>query len=86
MLPHPMQVICTNPGKFEGEPLYVEDFWQFVLGGAEDETIDDNETPVAVFLLDTDQRTRYGFDEQDHALLIWESDQGFVNSRIMSET
>lgn len=82
----------SRPGKFEAEPGYVERLWEIVLDGAADDEFYDGETPIALFYVDQDLRellSREGFAtnldvEDGQVIAVWESDQGFVNSRVMS--
>lgn len=79
------QVIDRNPGKFEGEPEYVKAFWEVMMDGGADETIYEGDHPHEVFVLSDEDRMKYGFDEEDYALVLWESDQGFVNHEVISK-
>jgi hypothetical protein len=81
---HPGTNIICSPGKFEGEPTYVPDYWRDSDGC--DETIDDDDTPVSVFILGEKDRTTIGPDaDGQHALLLWEDGNGFVHSQFMTE-
>jgi hypothetical protein len=76
--------IIRDPGKFEGEPEYVPQYWDMVLdGGADEEEYDeDGENPVAVFKLTEEDKAKW-FDFQGCTeLRLWESDQGFVFSEL----
>ncbi len=81
-----MTQIIREPGKFEGEPLYVRELWELGLEGGASETVYDGETPVDVFILTDGDRESYKLDADDYAILLWESETGFVNSRVMTET
>lgn len=82
----------SRPGKFEAEPGYVERLWEIALDGAYDDEFYDGETPISVFYVDQGLRdllSREGFAAQldvpdGQAIAIWESDQGFVYSKVLS--
>ena len=70
------------PGKFEGEPDYTTYFWDFVLDGGGDETFYDIDgKPVDMFRLDETDYEEFPELEGDKYLVIWEDDNGFVNSQ-----
>ena len=81
---YPNTNIIAEPGKFEGEPVWLPDLWESVLDGNGDETIYDNERPIEVFLLGADLRALTDACETDDAVLVWETDQGFVCHRFMT--
>lgn len=74
--------MITTPGKFEGCPDYLPKVWEWVVDGCSDDTIYDtrSERAIDVFLLDSDVRDLVGShaDDDDYAMLVWESEQGFV--------
>ena len=79
-------IIC-DPGKFEGEPVYVPHYWEETLNGCCDSFHDnDGDYEVMVIRLDEHDRARIGADAkgEDH-LLLWEDSQGFVNSRFVTD-
>jgi hypothetical protein len=84
---NPNQVIIRDLGKFEAEPEYVLAFWNLSLESGYDETIEDGADGEAtyIFLLTDEDRTIYGFDADDQVLAIWETSQGFVCHRLMTE-
>ena len=77
-------LIC-DPGKFEGEPRYVQYLWNVVLDG-EGETVDDPDRPDAtmdlITLTDDDKRRFPALSRFDQALL-WADDNGFVYCDLM---
>jgi hypothetical protein len=77
-------LIC-DPGKFEGEPLYVPHLWEVVLRG-DGEPADDPDRPGAamdiVTLTDDDKRRFPALSGFDQALL-WADDNGFVYCDLM---
>ena len=75
-----------EPGKFEGEPRYVRNLWENSMDGMEDETIYDCDTPVSVFKLNAEDRAAFDLDSADYAVCLWEDSNGFVHSRVMSES
>ena len=77
--------IIQRPGKFEGEPKYVEYYWNEALEGAEDDTIYDR-GPISVFYLSSVAQGDMGLEDDEDTLLIWEDDQGFVWHRIMQRS
>jgi hypothetical protein len=87
-------LIC-DPGKFEGEPLYVPHLWEVVLNHdrfrlvfGEGEPVDDPDRPDAtmdiVTLTDDDKRRFPALSGFDQALL-WADDNGFVYCDLRSE-
>jgi hypothetical protein len=71
--------IDRTPGKFEGEPEYLKTLWDSVLDGASDDVIDDGDRVYSVFRLSADDKRDYATDAD--IIIVWESDQGFVNMR-----
>ncbi len=76
--------ISTRPGKFQGEPIYIQALWE-TLHEYEDETIYDGDTPVSVILLDSIMREAYELAASDYAILLHETEYGFVTSWIVSK-
>ncbi len=68
-----------DPGKFEGEPAYVRELWENVLDGRSDETLYLGDQPFDVFYLDDVDRDRYEESTDTVAIILWETEQGFVN-------
>jgi hypothetical protein len=82
----PRTAIITDPGKFEGEPEFMLTVWTWVMDGIYDENIDDGDTCVSVYRLDTELRDMTDtHGTTDDYLLVWETSQGFVYHRFMSE-
>lgn len=77
--------IIQDLGKFEAEPAYAPYFWDFVLGGSSSETLYDNDRPVDVFIVDAEDVAKFPVLQDVYAVVIWETDQGFVNTREMTE-
>lgn len=77
-------LIC-DPGKFEGEPIYVPYLWEIVLDGG-GEPVDDPDRPDAtmdlIILSDDDKQCYPELSEFDTALL-WADDNGFVYCDLM---
>lgn len=73
-----------TPGKFEAEPAYAPYFYDFVMDGAQAETIMDGETSVDVFIVDDEDRAVFPELLADvYAVLLWQDSNGFVNTRKM---
>lgn len=83
MSENPTDIIRT-PGKFEGEPVYVRTLWDSTMDGCEDDTLYDGDTPVSVFFVDAAMRAAFDLPAQTYAIILWESETGFVNSRLTS--
>ncbi len=85
------QGTITSPGKFEGEQAYVVALWDLVMGGCSDEDVDDNGMLVSVFTIDAELIAAWpdAFEvntvRNDAAVLLWESDNGFVNSSVVTK-
>lgn len=76
--------VVTNPGKFEGEPRFVIDFWMAILDGAGVDEVygEDSETPVACFDI-----TKADVDKFDslvgvRKVYVWEDCNGFVRHSV----
>jgi hypothetical protein len=78
--------IIVSPGKFEAEPEYVPAFWDVVLNGCADETIDDGGREVSIVLVTDEDRARWPELRDIHAVAMVESDQGFISSDAMTAT
>lgn len=65
----------ANPGKFEGEPLYVPYFWEAYLNGCADE--DDGD--VLVFHIEEEDRKEFPELASYNKVSLWEDDCGFVS-------
>ena len=83
--------IITDPGKFEGQMLYVPFFWKMALDGFGDGFGWDDETgkPVDWFKLDEwkivfpPALIKSSLDPDEPSFLfLWETDQGFVETEI----
>lgn len=68
-------------GKFEGEPEYVEDYYNLSMDGADESYINEYDNQVDVFKINPGDP---GFDEIGHYshIAIWEDDHGFVYHRL----
>lgn len=77
----------SDPGKFEGEPAYVPYCWQFYLDGFEDDTVYCGSNHYSVYFVDNDLRAKFPdlLGLKDFAVVLWQSDQGFVNSECFSK-
>jgi len=75
------------PGKFEGEPRYVEHLWtEYVMHGlGDDEFADDAGTLYTQVVLgaeDDELTSQFPELEDAYCVVLWESDQGFVHSAL----
>jgi hypothetical protein len=69
--------IIRSPGKFEGEPSWVPEYWGMVLEGMSDESFEvGNGVEVDIFILDGND----DLVETDgyYAVALWENEMGFV--------
>ena len=79
--------IIRSLGKFEGEPFWVPYFWERWLEGCSDDEFPLADSGISVFYINTDDTDQFPelkgrlFD----VLLLWENDQGFAYSQIMTE-
>lgn len=77
--------IIREPGKFEGETELVRELW---LNSDDDHHFYDGETLVSCFKLTADDIAKhsddYDADDVGKWLCLWESDQGFVNSALLT--
>lgn len=77
--------VIINPGKFEGEPRFVLDFWNCGLNGcADDEDTEDEDCPVWIFSVDTSVIDRYPLLKGVHQVRVWEDSNGFVRHEIVT--
>lgn len=74
-----------EPGKFEGEPDWVPAFWDAVLEGSEDFSCygPDGVLYAAVNVTAEDLKDWPSLKDI-HSVVIWEDDQGFVRSGLVS--
>ena len=73
--------VIIRPGKFEGEMWWVPELWNLVMDGASDGTLYDGETQIDVFHVDAKMRREFGIIRDVDYVVMWESDQGFVNTK-----
>ena len=73
--------IIKSPGKFESEMLYVPYFWDGIMDGGGDEQVLDGETPVDFVMFSDEDLELFPEIGDAFGIALWESDQGFVNSR-----
>lgn len=74
-------LIC-DPGKFEGEALYVPYFWDVYLNGF----ADDDDGKTLTFNVDDDDRKQFPELSNVHHIELWEDDNGFVYCDTFNET
>jgi hypothetical protein len=80
--------LITDPGKFEGEPIYIPVFYDFCLeSGADEELYDDCETLFSFFKIDGLDTAQHGIPAEcaGKVLCLWETEQGFVNHTWFNE-
>ena len=75
--------IIRDPGKFEGEPIWVPHFWDIYLcGGADcDESTEGGELSFNV--TEEDEREFGGYLTVGRTVKLWEDANGYVYSRIV---
>lgn len=71
----------TSPGKFEGEETYVPYFWNQVLDGFHEE-VGRGDSSVARIEISDEDRQKFPALGNAKYILLEESDQGFVYSRL----
>lgn len=73
------------PGKFEGEPKWIEILWDLVLSGMSDNTAHDGSLTFDGFLIDGKLSELTGYPEDPtRYVVLWEDDNGFVNHTTLS--
>jgi hypothetical protein len=72
--------MIVSLGKFEGEPDYVPYLWSFALDGSL-ETVYEHDQPISIAEVDDDDRAKFPALMGVYAVLLWETEQGFVESR-----
>lgn len=71
------------PGKFEGQPSYVEYFYDLTLQGDQDYTfIDSHDLQIDVINIDSTDRAREPDLEGETHIVIYEDEQGFVGHEL----
>ena len=74
--------IITDPGKFEGEPLYVPYFYAFMMCGFEEEVIcvEEEDRSYSIFLIRDFDVSLFPdlADFKPGRVALWTSDQGFA--------
>jgi len=75
--------IITNPGKFEGEAVYVPYFWALTLDGAYDGELHHLDGgPAVVFDVTDEDRAEFPELANVRKVYILETDSGFVVSHV----
>ena len=75
--------IIRNPGKFEGECVWVPYYWELVLDGdGEDELDDDGEVMATRFVVDYEEAEAFGL-ECGATVEISQDSQGFVIGSVL---
>lgn len=74
--------IQRRPGKFEGEPLWVERLWEMALDGMADE----DDGSLSLFVADDQLCADFpGCFQPGQYIYLEETEQGFVNSEVRDE-
>jgi hypothetical protein len=74
-----MGYLIKQPGKFEGEPYWVPELWDWALDSNEDVLVEDCGTLVSVFIVDDEMIRSYPeLLSPYYAVGLWETDLGFV--------
>ncbi len=73
--------VIVRPGKFEGEMWWVPELWD--EGG--DDLEDTDGTLYMTFEITAEDRKRFGILKDVAEVWLWESEQGFVNSRQLTK-
>lgn len=71
--------IIQNPGKFEGEMIYVPYFWDTSLEGGPDDVRFDGDVQVDIFYPGDADLEQFPELQGVKSLEVWEDDQGFVH-------
>jgi len=66
--------VISNPGKFEGEPLYAPYFWDLALGGLAHE----DDGTVYTFVVTESDRAKFPDLKDANNVLLEETESGFV--------
>jgi hypothetical protein len=75
-----------EPGKFEGEAMYTPYFYDLALDGGSDETIHIDNCAYDIFEISKDDIDRYPELDGIDRVAIYERDDGFVMSMILTES
>ena len=76
--------MSKHPGKFEGEPDYVEYFYAVWGDGMESDGVYDHGRPVAVFYISDEDIEHWPDLAGEDNLILWEDDNGFVHHRLLT--
>lgn len=74
--------LISNPGKFQGEPLYVPNYWNQVLDGDADSVLEFPEGVVYVFYFTEYDWTRWPQLKGYSSIRLIEDGQGFVYHKL----
>ena len=70
--------VIRNPGKFEGECVWVPYYWALVLNGEGEDELDENGEVLATeFVVDSEEEEAFGL-ECGATVEVFEDSQGFV--------
>lgn len=68
----------SNPGKFEGEPEYIEYYWDLYLGGFGDDYYNIDSVFISVFEISDSEHRQFPELDGNNVIVLWEDDLGFV--------
>ena len=75
--------IIRNPGKFEGECVWVPYYWELALDGDGEDELDDDGEPMATrFVVDHEEAEAFGL-ECGATVELFEDSQGFVIGSVL---
>ena len=72
-----------SPGRFEGEPVYAIDAYEYVLDG-DSEFL--GKIKADLIQLSDEDRTNWGLGADAHSIILEYSEQGFIYSDLLNET
>ena len=76
-----------NPGKFEGEMIYVPYFYEEALAGTDDEGGNDSMGYWMGVVITPEDKAKFPewLDESDYGIILEESEQGFVSGTVFTK-
>ena len=76
----------VSPGKFEGEPEWMPDLWDRILGGFSDVSLHDGTTAYDAFRLTDEIAALTGYRARpDTYVVIWSDEKGFISHMTMDQ-
>jgi len=77
--------IINSSGKFEMEPIYVLYFWDFYMNGFQDDEDSFDGVSYSGYVVTDEDRKQFLELKDIYGIILWESDQGFVHSRVFEK-